>query len=367
MPVIFSLPPLTRSPQDGSSPTPEPEDDDPKQSLGPVSNVVHQNPFGLVDLGGDEERSRQREAAWMSLVFHLVVILLLFVLPKILPRGGAQKPLTAAELLKQRDLVFLEAPPSPKVKPPKTPDAISDQDRIASSRRPTIDKKTLDKLRDAHRAGAPGMAAPPLPEQRPQPEQQAANAAQQQQQPGQGERKPPIAGEQAKLEPPQATNQGAFRGGLSPGSAIEEAARATATRRSGYGGSGGEYGLGPSAQTKLRSDYDVMSDTMGVDFGPYLARILHTVCENWINLIPEVARAPLMKQGKVSIEFAILKDGSVAGMRVVFPSGDASLDRAAWGGITGSNPFPPLPGEFGGQYLALRFHFFYNPDKNTLR
>jgi len=33
MPVIFSLPPLTRSPQDGPSPTPEPEDDDPKESL----------------------------------------------------------------------------------------------------------------------------------------------------------------------------------------------------------------------------------------------------------------------------------------------------------------------------------------------
>jgi TonB family protein len=125
--------------------------------------------------------------------------------------------------------------------------------------------------------------------------------------------------------------------------------------------------MGPSPQTKLRSDYDVMSDTMGVDFGPYLARILHTVRENWINLIPEVARAPLMKQGKVSIEFAILKDGSVAGMRVIAPSGDGSLDRAAWGGITGSNPFPPLPTEFRGQYLALRFHFYYNPEKNELR
>ena len=29
-----------------------------------------------------------------------------------------------------------------------------------------------------------------------------------------------------------------------------------------------------------------------------------------------------------------------------------------------SNPFQPLPGEFGGQYLGLRFTFFYNPDKD---
>ena len=54
---------------------------------------------------------------------------------------------------------------------------------------------------------------------------------------------------------------------------------------------------------------DVLSDTMGVDFGPYLQRVLHDVRLNWYNLIPEVARAPIMKKGKVTIEFAILKDG----------------------------------------------------------
>ena len=68
-----------------------------------------------------------------------------------------------------------------------------------------------------------------------------------------------------------------------------------------------------------------------------------------------------MKKGKVGIEFAILKDGRVAGMKYVFMSGDVALDRAAYGGITASDPFPPLPKEFAGQYLALRFGFYYNP------
>ena len=107
---------------------------------------------------------------------------------------------------------------------------------------------------------------------------------------------------------------------------------------------------------------DVLSDTMGVDFGPYLARVLHDVRENWYRIIPESARAPLMKKGKVSIEFAILKNGQVAGLQIVGTSGDVALDRAAYGGITASKPFPPLPAEFGGQYLALRFHFYYNPE-----
>jgi TonB family protein len=106
---------------------------------------------------------------------------------------------------------------------------------------------------------------------------------------------------------------------------------------------------------------------MGVDFQPYLARVLHDVRQNWYNLIPEVARAPIMKQGRVAIEFAILKDGRVASMALTGTSGDVSLDRAAWGGITASNPFPPLPNEFRGSYLSLRFRFYYNPDKNDLQ
>jgi TonB family protein len=125
------------------------------------------------------------------------------------------------------------------------------------------------------------------------------------------------------------------------------------------GGGLGSGGRGGSAQGNL----EILSDTMGVDFGPYLERVLHDVRMNWYNIIPEVARPPLMKKGKVSIEFAILKDGSVAGMKLDGPSGDVSLDRAAWGGITASNPFPPLPNEFSGQYLLLRFRFYYNPDR----
>jgi TonB family protein len=62
----------------------------------------------------------------------------------------------------------------------------------------------------------------------------------------------------------------------------------------------------------------------------------------------------------VAIQFIILPDGSIKQMQLVRPSGDVSLDRAAWGGITGAGPFPPLPKQFKGPYLALRFYFLYN-------
>ena len=55
-----------------------------------------------------------------------------------------------------------------------------------------------------------------------------------------------------------------------------------------------------------------------------------------------------------------VKDGKTTGMVVHTLSGDVALDRAAWASITASTPFPPLPEEFPGQILGLRFYYFYN-------
>lgn len=100
---------------------------------------------------------------------------------------------------------------------------------------------------------------------------------------------------------------------------------------------------------------EILSDTRGVDFGPYVQRMLSDVKYHWFKLIPE---SDEMKQGKLAIEFAISKEGRVANMCLVAISGDVALDRAAWNGITSSNPFPPWPTDFTGPYLALRFRFY---------
>jgi TonB family protein len=122
----------------------------------------------------------------------------------------------------------------------------------------------------------------------------------------------------------------------------------------------------PAGSVKSLGNLEVLSDTQGVDFGPYLSKVLEAVRKNWYVLIPSEARRPKMKSGKLAIEFAILPDGKVVGMRLASPSGNVALDRAAWGGITASNPFAPLPAEFTGPYLALRFRFYYNPQKGDL-
>ncbi len=114
---------------------------------------------------------------------------------------------------------------------------------------------------------------------------------------------------------------------------------------------------------------EVLTDTMGVDFGPYLTRITKIVRQSWYSLMPLEVYPPTKKQGKVSVEFVILKDGRVNGMKLNTGSGDGklnialgdvALDRAAWGGITAFKPFPPLPSQFPGHTLGLRFYFYYN-------
>ena len=106
---------------------------------------------------------------------------------------------------------------------------------------------------------------------------------------------------------------------------------------------------------------EVLSDISGVDFRGYLWDVVRSIRRNWHAVIPADARPPLNKKGCATIEFAIEKDGRLTGMKLVQSSGDATLERAAWAGITASSPFRSLPEPFTGQSLALRFHFHYNP------
>ena len=327
----------------------------------------HSAPRLLIQLQDDLARARRREAFWISVVVHMIVILAIVNsdrLIRLLPQRAVIVAVPATD--SQRDVTFLEMPPDQQ-KVSKRPDTniISDKDRTAMSHAPQINREELKRILDANRPGAPGVSAPPAPESQPAPPASGT---------GQSQRPMPAAPPvdqnlQAKLLAPAAPPPNPFAKNVpvSPGSAIAQAAQAAAANRGRFGGEEGNYGLGTGAKpTAAMGPLDILTDTMGVDFGPYLQRVLHDVKMNWYNLIPESARAPIMKKGKVSIEFAIMKDGSVAGMKLIATSGDVALDRGAWGGITASNPFPPLPNEFGGQYLALRFHFFYNPDKSDL-
>src|ERR1700758_4746162 len=311
----------------------------------------------LLHLQDDLTRARRREAAWLSVIVHLLVIILFVNQPRLENFYRRvflhQQPIvrvSVQDLMKQKELTYLELPPDVQkvVKKPDT-NVISDKDRTASSRTPQLDPKELKKIIDARRPGRPGANSPPAQEQA----QAAAapNPAPQIQEQG-----PPPPPQIAQIQPPKIERPPVkFGGAMSAGSAIDQGARAAAPNRGRYG-EGGDFGLN-QGKAGTMGPLEVLTDTMGVDFNPYLTRLLREVKEHWYQLIPESAE---MKRGKVVLQFVIQPDGSVAGLQVMSSSGDVALDRPAYGSITGSNPFPPLPKEFTGPYLGLRFSYYYN-------
>jgi TonB family protein len=323
-------------------------------------------PHLLIQLEDDLQKSRKREAVWISVIIHLLLFIGLwkfnFIQQFIPIHRVAVVPLTNRD----KDVTFLTLPPDAQklTRKPNTK-VLSDKDRIATSRHPELDPKELHKILATPPPGAPGPRGPNAAQ--PSPQAMTQNPPSIQPQQGAPAQRPQFDSNQtAQLQAPaQPKNSfSKYTQGMSAGSAIQQAAQAAAQRGAGGGGQEGGFGLGTGAHGRQQGALEILSDTQGVDFGPYLQRILQDVRENWYHLIPESAE---MKKGKLAIEFAITKEGQVADMRLVASSGDAALDRPAWGSITASNPFPPLPNEFTGPYLALRFRFYYNPDKADLQ
>ncbi len=343
------------------------------------------------ELEGSRMSARVREAMWISLILHLIVFWWIFYGPKLkfLQRATVVNPMEAIPQQKKPETVYLNMPPDLIKKPPPRTNIISDQNHTAQTKNPSNKQLTLDQLLAQRRAGRP--SPPPTPRQqarqqqptRPQPPVRPQQQQPQQQphpaQPQQAHATQPTPPEQHRPEQalpsaPSATASATSREqrpqraskaqpqiaqsepNLSVGQLIRRAER---TARSN--GQNGDNGLGaPISHAGMQSGVEVLSDTRGVDFGPYLRQVIQATQASWDLLIPEAARPPLLKKGRVAIQFLIMPDGSIKQMQLVLPSGDVSLDRAAWGGITGAGPFQPLPKQFKGPYLALRFYFLYN-------
>jgi TonB family protein len=324
-------------------------------------------PHLLIQLQDDLSRARKREALWLSVILHLLVIILLWNSEKLmmlLPHRTVDIAMRT-DANSQKDATYLELPPDEQ-KLTRRPDAkvMSDKDRIATSKAPQINREDLKKLLESRRPGPPGANTPQPAGQTP-PQNQSAQG-QQPQAPQDQQQFAQQPSDQSQLQtPPPRSNKPVVNFNASPtaGSMIAQAAQAAAENRGHYGGSGngGDYGLSQGrGAAKAMDQAEILTDTMGVDFGPYLTRVLQVVRQNWYAIMPESVYPPIRKQGKLAIEFVILKDGKVSGMTLHTTSGDVALDRAAWGSITASNPLPPLPKEFPGQVLGLRFYYFYN-------
>ena len=106
--------------------------------------------------------------------------------------------------------------------------------------------------------------------------------------------------------------------------------------------------------------FEILSDTHGVDFNPYVRGILRTIYAGWLRLMPDEAKPPTRAKGETAIRFSISPDGQILAMHLDSSTHDDLLNRAAWGAITGVGQFPPLPASFKGPDLELRVHFLVN-------
>lgn len=316
----------------------------------------------LDEVDGERSRARFREAVYISVIVWLVLGWVLVYGPRYLWHAPV---LVTALPEKSKEMTYLDVPPDVRKQLQRTKPTPNVSERSTESQSP---KPTPEPPKP--RAGAP---APPAAKPAPQPQQQQPRQAPQQQptpqqppqqQPQQQARNVPPTPQPSRSQPladapaPSPNQNRSIFG--TPGSAQQQIQQAARGSRSGEGGDYGSLSGGKSGGNKMGTE--IISDTQGVDFGKYLARLLADVRRNWLPLIPEECRPPLNKQGITGVRFTIQPNGAISAMHLDYSTHDVAIDRAAWGSITGLGAAQPLPKEFHGPNLELRIEFRINKD-----
>jgi hypothetical protein len=239
----------------------------------------------LIDnLEDERSRSRVREGIYISLLAHVLIFLFILFGPRyILHRPKVISPFDVLNDRQKKELTYMSLPPDAlKNMRPKNPQALSDKNRVAQSPHPTLDKKTLEQLQAMRRAGPPApqaqqptpspqQAAPQPQPQSPAPSNPAPSQPLQPQPQGVTPAPPP--------EPKPVPTKPNFNTGLSAGDQIRQAERGAAEPQA----PSGDYGAGRTPQHPgLNGSAEILSDTMGVDFGPYMQRVIAATYRSWI-------------------------------------------------------------------------------------
>jgi TonB family protein len=346
-----------------------------------VQDPASQDLHLLTEWGSPGDSTRQWRARAISLVTHVVIIATVMLLPV----GVTQAPREV-----ERHVTPLVEPPTELTqKAPNKNKVIKEFNVATIEPRPRIQIPAGLPSTTRPQAARPlpppspppgpkqPIPEPPLPEpprietkEPPKVElPQVAQANPPQIQPVEKppEEKPKLALETPGAPPP--VTGGGGRGRLPvPDTSVSEAIRQAIGGAAGglvigdpgvTGPAGLSEGMNlPPSQGVEKSNLELLSDPQGVDFRPYLIRILAVVRQNWRAVIPEAAR--LGRRGTVSVQFAIARTGAVTKVVYVTQSGTRALDEAAVAGISMSNPFAPLPSEFKGDRIILQFNFAYN-------
>ena len=292
-----------------------------------------------------------------SVVFHIVLLLLLIFSPKLF---SPHVRTNEEEDIARRQMTVLL--------PPGALESLKPSPAPAPHESVRVDPRVIKKV-------APYVEPPPVPQPAPVPPRRDLPSAPTPQ-PSAAAQTPPPTPSPSRGDLPKTPTQlenpdmpvpekGLIlpKTGGSAGDLIRDAARGTkpnspvAVRGGGQGppGGGGHGGKGSHG-----AGIEMLTDTEGVDFNDYFRRIYYIVKGNWEAVMPP--SVSLGEQGVVSLHVKIMRDGSVPDPEpvMVYGSGKEPLDRAAVSSIRASNPFPPLPAQFKGPYIEVRYTYYYN-------
>lgn len=105
----------------------------------------------------------------------------------------------------------------------------------------------------------------------------------------------------------------------------------------------------------------LLSDPQGIDFNSYLNRdVMSKIQKAWAAEIQKVGAIAAVKKGTVVLEFAIEKDGSISRIKLQQSTNEDQLDQAVGSALQAASPFPPLPANYRGKEIRLRFQCNYN-------
>src|SRR5229473_3150295 len=323
-------------------------------------DLVDPNIFitGEVNLTVPEHKEERAKARWQVtmrlLLAYSLLITLILLQSKLFP---PHEPTQAEMELAQRQMVVLLPPGALESLKPSTRPA-----------QPTpkvhVDPRVLREV-------APPIAPTPAPQPErparelpnaPVPKQNVPQLAPQTQPDA------PVAKTAPKLEAPEAPQPHpnlVLPRQTSPSQSIQDSLRAgrmSGPRPIGGGGQlpGSGGGRGGGGGGAAYGGMEMLTDPQGVDFQSYLQRVYVTVKRNWFAVMP--ASVELGEKGIVVLTFRIMRDGTVPSNEpeIQANSGKEPLDRAAYSSVRASNPFEPLPAQFKGPYIELRYRYYYN-------
>jgi TonB family protein len=290
-----------------------------------------------------------REGVLLSIIFHLVVVVVVLLFPRLFVVDPAVARARLLALQQQQEqqprFVFIEPREDFKARKPPERAELSDQDRQA--RAPQPEKKPENPM---------PLSRGNTHERVERAEEQAAR--------GRGPQPDPSVGQQARAEPsPEApklpdtpsvmqfpsnrTPNDGRSGGGSLGEALRNLQRYVQNDQfDNPQGSGG--GLHP----------DIEFDSKGVEFGPWIRRFIAAVRRNW-----QIPYAAMVSKGHVVITFNVNKsDGRITDLTVIGPSQVDAFNNAAYGALVATSPTVPLPPEYPADKAFFTVTFYYNEE-----